>query len=115
MNYQQAEEKLEGSDCVALSQPHTRLRRETPHCIALYYNGLPILKWIDDDTVIIHRRGNSLTSAACDRIRLYLPECTGIYDYVSSFTIYLRGAGARGPLSGGLRYNTKTHSVERLA
>lgn len=90
MNYQQAADLLADVDCIATAEPFTRIRRESPKCIALYYQGRPILKWLDNGEVIIHNRGMDISDAPQSRIRQYCPIHIDVWGYSGSiFTIAL--------------------------
>lgn len=108
MTYQEASRELGDRECVALGQSATRLRRESPRCIALYYDGRPILKWLDNGDFIIHQRGVQFTNAAKDRITLYAPvsfDISGVYG--NRFTVGWLPGGWGGSVEtrGGIRFN----------
>jgi hypothetical protein len=118
VTYAEAQSELGDRDCVALNNPDTRLRRESPRCIALYYDGRPIVKWLDNGDFIVHNRGVQLTTAAQVRIVHYSPvrfSITGVYGNQFSVGGLPTGWGPTMDTRGGIRFNAVHKTKTRIA
>lgn len=110
MTYKQAAEVLGNSDCVPVSENLTRIRRESPDCIALYYDGRPHLKWLSNGDIIIHNRGSMFASAAVARLKGYCPIPFSLVNETTaewSFYPLPEWGGPLRRLTGGVRICVK--------